>query len=184
MPFDGLHNEKELLMQVAHGDRNAFRVLYTAWYPHVQRYVSLYKTSGRMLDELTQDVFVRIWEKRGRLLEVESFKGYLFMVTRNVVFNFIRSLKVRQKLRELDDGAVAADNDPEYELLFKQYYRMAVEAMQKLPPGRRRVFKMSVEEGLSLDEIAARLGISRSGVKKQLYAATASVRQYLQERGL
>jgi len=181
VPFEGLHNEKELLTQVAHGDREAFRVMYTACYPHVQRYISLFENSGRVLDELTQDVFVRIWEKRERLAEVESFKGYLFMVTRNIVFNYIRALKVRQKVRELDETAVAVDNDLENELLFKQYYRMAIEAMEKLPPGRRKVLKMSIDEGLTLDEIAARLSISRSGVKKQLYAATAFVRQYLQE---
>jgi len=183
VPYEGLHNEKELLTQVAQGDREAFRVMYTACYPHVQRYISLFENSGRVLDELTQDVFVRIWEKRGRLTEVETFKGYLFMVTRNVVFNYIRALKVRQKIRELDEEAVAADNDLENELLFKQYYRMAIEAMEKLPPGRRKVLKMSIDEGLTLDEIAARLGITRSGVKKQLYAATAFVRQYLQEHG-
>jgi RNA polymerase sigma-70 factor (family 1) len=183
VPFDGLHNEKELLMQVSHGDREAFRVLYTACYPHVQRYISLFESSGRVLDELTQDVFVRIWEKRERLTEVESFKSYLFMVTRNVVLNFFRALKVRQKVRELDEGMVVGENDLENELLYKQYYRLAIEAMEKLPPGRRKVLKMSVDEGLTLDEIAARLGITRSGVKKQLYAATAFVRQYLQEHG-
>ena len=42
---------------------------------------------------------------------------------------------------------------------------------------------MNIYEGLTLDEIAGRLGITRSGVKKQLYAATAFVRQYLQEHG-
>jgi RNA polymerase sigma-70 factor (family 1) len=183
VPFDGLHNEKELLMQVSHGDREAFRVLYTACYPHVQRYISLFESSGRVLDELTQDVFVRIWEKRERLTEVESFKSYLFMVTRNVVLNFFRALKVRQKVRELDEGMVVGENDLENELLYKQYYRLAIEAMEKLPPGRRKVLKMSVDERLTLDEIAARLGITRSGVKKQLYAATAFVRQYLQEHG-
>jgi RNA polymerase sigma-70 factor (family 1) len=183
VPFEGLHNEKELLLQVSHGDREAYKALYTACYPHVQRYISLFETSGRVLDDLTQDVFVRIWEKRAQLVEVESFKGYLFIVTRNVVLNFIRAMKVRRKIKELDESLVAGGNDLENELLFKQYYRVAVEAMEKLPPGRRKVLKMSIDEGLTLDEIAARLGISRSGVKKQLYAATAFVRQYLQEHG-
>ena len=183
MPFEGLHNEKELLMQVAHGDREAYRKLYTACYPHVQSFIALYEPSVRVRDELTQDVFVRIWEKRGRLEEVESFKGYLFKVTRNVVLNFFRALKVRQRMMLLDDSAVAGDNDLEDELLFKQYYRIAIEAMEKLPPGRRKVFSMSIDDGLSLDEIAAQLHITRSGVKKQLYAATAFVRQYMRDRG-
>jgi RNA polymerase sigma-70 factor (family 1) len=183
VPFEGLHNERELLVQVSHGDREAFKVLYTACYPHVQFYVSLFESSARVQDELTQDVFVRIWEKRARLAEVESLKNYLFTVAKHVVFNFIRALKVRRKIKELDETTAGGENDLENELLFKQYYGMAVEAMEKLPPGRRKVLKMSINEGLTLDEIAARLGITRSGVKKQLYAATAFVRQYLQEHG-
>src|SRR6202000_1497627 len=117
-----------------------------------------------------------IWEKRELLAQVDSFKGYLFLIARNVVFNFIRALKVRQKVRELDAASTAASDELENELLFKQYYKIALEAMEKLPPGRRKILKMSVDDGLSLDEIAAQLEISRSGVKKQLYAATAFVR--------
>jgi RNA polymerase sigma-70 factor (ECF subfamily) len=143
----------------------------------------LFEPSPQILDELTQDVFVRIWEKRDRLGAVESFKGYLFLVTRNVVFNFIRALKVRRRVKELDESSSPPANDLENELLFKQYYEIALQAMNKLPPGRLKVLKMSIDDGLSLDEIATELQISRSGVKKQLYAATAYVRQYLQEHG-
>lgn len=183
MPFDGLDNEQELLLKVSRGDREAFHALYTGCYPYVQRYISLFEPSGRALDELTQDVFVRIWEKRAKLARVESFKGYLFLVTRNVVFNFIRALKVRERVRELDASSGSRGDELENELLFKQYYKLALEAIGKLPPGRHKVLKMSIDDGLTLDEIAARLHISRSGVKKQLYAAMAFVRQYLQEHG-
>lgn len=183
MSFEGIHNEKQLLTQVSQGDRQAFQVLYKASYPLIQRYILLFEPSPHILDELTQDVFVRIWEKRDRLGAVEYFKGYLFLVTRNVVFNFIRALKVRQKVKELDESSGPTANDLENELLFKQYYEIALQAMNKLPPGRRKVLKMSIDDGLSLDEIATELKISRSGVKKQLYAATAYVRQYLQEHG-
>jgi len=184
VPFETIHNEKELLLQIAQGDRVAFQVLYRAYFPFVQHYVSLFEPSKNSLDDLTQDVFVRIWMKRAQLEKVESFKGYLFMMTRNVVFNFLRSIKLGQRIKNLEDSHdVLAGNDPESELLFRQYYQMAQEAMEMLPPGRRKVLKMSIDEGLTLDEIAIELNISRSGVKKQLYAATAFVRQYLQEHG-
>ncbi|HEY4060684.1 MAG TPA: sigma-70 family RNA polymerase sigma factor [Puia sp.] len=184
MPIEAIHNEKDLLRQVAQGDRVAFRALYTTYFPLVQQYVALFEPSKDSLDELTQDVFVRIWDKRVRLEGVDSFKNYLFMVTRNVVFNFLRSLKMSHRVKELEGvPEVSADGDPENELLFRQYYQMAMEAMEKLPPGRRKVLKMSIDDGLSLDEIASELNISRSGVKKQLYAATAFVRQYLQDHG-
>jgi len=183
VPFEGIHNEPELLRQISQGDRHAFRAFYTHYYGYVQRYIALFESSGDSLDELTQDVFVRIWEKREHLGKVESLKSYLFLVTRNVVFNYLRSLRVQHKMRELDGLPEPAADDLEKEILFRQYYRIAQEAMEKLPPGRRKVLKMSVDDGLSLDEIAEELNISRAGVKKQLYAATAFVRQYLQEHG-
>jgi len=155
------------------------------YFAYVQRYIALFEPSGGSLDELTQDVFIRIWEKRGHLERVESFRSYLFLETRNVVFNYLRGLKLQRKMKELEevadpggDGHVVEDS-----LLYKQYYVIALEAMDKLPPGRRKVLKMTVDDGLTLDEIAAELGISRAGVKKQLYAATAFVRQYLMEHG-
>jgi len=110
-------------------------------------------------------------------------KDYLFFITRNIVFNYLRSLKIRQKIKELDGAPETAVLESEELFLFKQYYDIALEAMNKLPPGRRKVLKMSIDDGLSLDEIAAALKISRAGVKKQLYAATAFVRKYLQEHG-
>lgn len=184
MLLETTHNEKDLLLQVAEGDRVAFRNLYTHYFPIVQHYISLFEPTGTNLDELTQDVFVRIWEKRNRLAGVDIFRSYLFLMTRNVVFNYFKAIKVHQRVRELEEDEMGtAGDDPESELLFKQYYHIALTAIEKLPPGRRKVLKMSIEQGLSLDEIARELDISRSGVKKQLYAATSFIRTYLQEHG-
>jgi RNA polymerase sigma-70 factor (ECF subfamily) len=183
VPFESTYHEPELLRQVSEGDRSAFKTLYNIYFAYVQTYIALFEPSGNSLDELTQDVFIRIWEKRGRLAQVGSFKGYLFLITRNIVFNYLRSLKVQHKVKELAGSADRGDEGPEDQLLFKQYYRIAQEAMDKLPAGRRKVLKMSMDEGLTLDEIATALKISKAGVKKQLYAATSFVRQYLHDHG-
>ena len=184
MPSEELHNEKYLLSQIASGERASFGPLYNHYFPVVQRYVFLFEPSGDYLDELTQDVFVRIWEKKERLAELESFRSYLFLMTRNVVFNYLRALKVQRRYSGLEASPdTPGGTDTESELLFRQYYNIALEAIEKLPKGRRNVLKMSIEQGLTLDEIAERLQISRAGVKKQLYAASAFVREYLREHG-
>jgi RNA polymerase sigma-70 factor (ECF subfamily) len=180
--LDTIYNEKEVLQRIAQGDRTAFKELYGRYFKVVQKYISLFVPSRDNLDELTQDVFVRLWEKREHLAGVNAFRGYLFLLTRNMVFNFMRSVRVQQRTSELNETIEpAGEQHVEHALLYKQYYAIAVEGMEKLPPGRKKILKMSVEEGLTLDEIAEKLKITRAGVKKQLYAATAFVRQYLLE---
>lgn len=167
---------------MAADDRVAFQQLYGHYFGVVQQYVRLFNPDPDKLDELTQDVFVRLWEKREKLLQVDSFRNYLFGLTRNQVLNYIRSLKMQQKLRDMQQAPgelLTADAD--HKVLYSQYYQMAVTAIEQLPAGRKKVVKMSIEEGLSLDEIAERLNISKSGVKHQLYAGMSSVRQYLLE---
>ena len=166
------------------GDRKAFRQLHVHYYPLVQQYICLFVPSKNDLDELTQDIFLKIWVKRHLLAGVEGFQGYLFRMCKNHVFNYFRSLKLGRKLVELSasENMMVAE-DTESVVLFKQYYKITQDAIAKLSGGRRRILKMTIEQGLTLDEIAAEMEITRAGVKKQLYAATAFVRKYLQEHG-
>ena len=182
MPLEALHNEKELLSRVAGGDRQAFTRLYTEYYPLVQQYVALFEPSKDSREELTQDIFVRIWDKRALLADVDSFRNYLFLTTRNFVLNYIKAMKMQRKFSELDaSGETEAGEDTEKEFQFKQCYQLFLEALGKMPRGMHNVLKMSVEQGLSLDEIAGALKISKAGVKKQLVKAKAFVREYLRE---
>jgi RNA polymerase sigma-70 factor (ECF subfamily) len=103
---------------------------------------------------------------------------------KNHVLNYFRSLKIGRKLVELSaSGEEAQAEGTEEQLLFKQYHKIAMDGINKLSQGRKRILLMTIERGLSLDEIAAEMGITRAGVKKQLYAAMALVRKYLQEHG-
>jgi RNA polymerase sigma factor (sigma-70 family) len=182
VPFETIYNEKELLSRVAQDDRGAFGQLYGHYYPLVQKYISLFEPSKESLGELTQDVFVRLWEKRALLRNIDSFRSYLFLVTRNLVLNYIKALKIQRKLSELGPSAEAAmGEDTETIVQYKQYYQVFLEAVVHMPTGMRNVLKMNVERGLSLDEIAGELGISKAGVKRQLLKAKAFVRQYLRD---
>jgi len=180
VPIEIIYNEKDILRRVADADREAFRQLYGHYFKVVQQYVGLFASTKDNLEELTQDVFIKMWEKRERLATIDSFKDYLFIVSRNTVFNYFRSMKMRQQTKELEEGMEATSaHQAEHDVLYKQYYHIAAEGMEKLTPRRREILKMRIEKGLTLDEIAGQLSISRAAVKKQLYEATAFVRQYL-----
>lgn len=182
MPFTALHNEKRLISRIMDGDRKAFKEFHVHYFPLVQQYLRLFVPDQNDRDELTQDIFLKIWVKRHLLKNVQAFQGYLFRMCKNQVLNYFRSLKVGRKLVELSaSGEEAVAEDTESQILFRQYYRIAMDGIGKLSQGRRRILLMTIEQGLSLDQIAAEMEITRAGVKKQLYAATAFVRKYLRE---
>jgi len=184
VPVTPLHNEKSLVSKVREGDRKAFQEFYIHYTPQVQQYLRLFVPDPADVDELAQDIFLKIWVKRHLLANVDAFQGYLFRMCKNHVLNYFRSLKIGRKLVELSaSGEEAQAEGTEDQLLFKHYYQIAMDGIGKLSQGRRRILLMTIEQGLSLDEIAAEMEITRAGVKKQLYAAMALVRKYLHEHG-
>lgn len=167
--------------RAAAGDRSAFERLYRQ---HVNRVFSL---CVRMLadrgraEELTQDVFVRAWEKLGLFRGESSFATWLHRLTVNVVLN-ARKSDGRQKTRfeENDDeagmdahaGVVGMPLAPG-DLLDLE------EAMKRLPPGARRVFVLHDVEGYKHEEIAEMLGVTSGATKAQLHRARLLLREAL-----
>jgi len=184
VPATPLHNEKRLIARIKEGDRKAFQEFYIYYTPLVRQYLRLFVPDPADLDELAQDIFLKIWVKRHLLANVQTLQGYLFRMCKNHVLNYFRSLKIGRTLVELSaSGEESQAEGTEDQILFKQYHKIAMDGINKLSQGRRRILLMTIERGLSLDEIAAEMGITRAGVKKQLYAGMALVRKYLQEHG-
>jgi RNA polymerase sigma-70 factor (ECF subfamily) len=161
----------------ASGDRRAFERLYRA---HVDRVYSLCArmTSDRaMAEELTQDVFVRAWEKLALFRGESSFGTWLHRMAVNVVLNQLKSDGRQRKRMVDDDGAV--DVLPARPL--SPGDRMDLDrAIAGLPPGARRIFVLHDVEGFKHEEIAQQLGITTGGSKAQLHRARLLLREALQ----
>ena len=180
------YEEKELLRALTQGDRAAYTALYTQYLDALFQYVLLFTGTRETAEEIVQDVFLKIWEKRATMAEVESFKGYLFRAAKNQLINHINREKIRTRVTgQLSETADQAPNaqDTQHQVDYHHARTLLRHAIQQLPPKRKQVFLLSTEENLSLDEIAVRMGISKNVVKKQLYDAYASVRGYLTEHG-
>lgn len=178
------YSEIELLALVSTGDRQAFTRLYSQYLDAAYHYVYLFTKSKDEAEEILQEVFVKIWENRERLAEVQSFKNYLFKAAKNRVLDEVRKLQVRHRVfTEIKRGKTVNDESTTDAIAYKDYYRVVQQAIEKLPPKRKLIFRMNTENGLSHDEIAAQLGVSKSMVKNQLYKAYEFVRQYLSQHG-
>lgn len=176
--------EKDWLCQAADGDRRAFTDLYTRYLDSLYQYVFLFTKSAYTTEEIVQDVFVRIWEHRQSLREVESFKSYLFRAAKNRVIDYIRSRETEERvLSLLLAGQKSRPETPDEAFDYKAYYHIVQEAISRLSTRKREIFRLSTEEGLSHDEIAAELVISKSSVKNQLYKSFHFIREYLARKG-
>ena len=168
--------------RAAAGDRGAFERVYRL---HVNR---VYSLCTRMVgdrtraEELTQDVFVRAWEKLHLFRGESSFSTWLHRLTVNVVLNARKSEgRDRSRYEETDDESGGVDAHPGVvgmplapgDLLDLE------EAIAKLPPGARRVFVLHDVEGYKHEEIAEMLGVTSGATKAQLPRARLLLREAL-----
>lgn len=184
MLIAALYDEKALLARVAQGDRQAFGQLYSNYLSSLYQYIFLFTKSKEESEEVLQDIFIKIWEHREKLLEVESFKNYLFRFAKNKLLDKFRHLQIRLAvLAEIRRSRNYAGSFTSDECDYREYYRMVQQAIEKLPRRRKLIFRLNIENGFSQDEIARELRISKSVVQKQIYRATDFVRKYLFEHG-
>lgn len=178
-------DESNLLEKIAGGDRQAFSSLYQQYLGELYRYIFLFTRSKERSEEIVQDVFVKIWEKRAQLGHITSFKSYLYRAAKNLLLDEIRKdavkLKAQHSLKaDSEEGQEMADE----RIISRQYMEIAERAIALLPEKRKAIFLMRTRDELSLDEITSKLSISKSVVKKQLYIAILFVRNYINKSGI
>ncbi|WP_028297002.1 RNA polymerase sigma factor [Olivibacter sitiensis] len=178
-------SDKDLLVRLGRqDDREAFRVLYSRYLHQVYNYAYAITADTDLSEEITQRIFIAVWEHRSGLSSVQHIKAYLLRATRNKLLNEIRKqgryAAMKVAIAVADD---AAFESPEETVILKEHLLLADRAIQQLPPKRKIIVELKTKEDLSLDEIAARLHISKNVVKKQLYKGLASVRVFLASHG-
>ena len=174
-----LHNEKAVLLQVAQGDEQAFRLLFGAYHQPLALHVYRLTESAELTEEIVQDVFLKIWMSREALSQVQQFSAYLFVVSKNHTLNALRTIareRVRQRAWAQEiQAADTADDKQGY------YYSLIDKAIQQLPPQQQKVYLLSRHERLKHREIALRMGISPETVKKYMQLAIASISDYVRD---
>jgi RNA polymerase sigma-70 factor (family 1) len=168
---------REWLVLAGNDDQAAFTRLLRHFWNKVYTQALVYLKSSAAAQEVTQDVFLKVWAKRAGLPQVDNFPGYLFIITRNEIVNALR-----KKGREPAAPSEGLEENlwiPDQQLQFKESYQLLLSGIEALPPARKNVFKLSRLEGLSYEEIGERLGISRNSVKDHIVRSLVFLRNYL-----
>ncbi len=177
--LDDLPNdESNMLLLVASGNQKAFTLLVDTYWNQVYCHSLAYTKSSQQAQEITQDIFLKVWNKRENLNEVKNFKNYLFILSRNQIIT-----AVRKRLEELVEYDMLDASEvllvPDQQLEYKETWSKILEGIEKLPPARKIIFKMSRLEGLSYEDIATKLNISKNTVKEHIVLSLNFLRTYL-----
>ena len=162
--------EQELLLLLKKGDKDAFTALYNKYWNQVYNFCRLYLISKEDAEEVVQEVFTKLWTSRDMIIEDANFKGLLFIITRNLIFNQHRK-RVNENyykvsvLSALENSSYNLENEIEAKDL-SQYIDILIEEM---PSKRRLIFNLSRKEHKSYKEIAEMLGISEKTVERHIY---------------
>jgi RNA polymerase sigma-70 factor (ECF subfamily) len=162
---------------IATGDAQALEQLFKAHYRPLCGFALGYVKDADQAEDIVQELFVRLWQDREGLSITTSVKSYLFTAVRNRCLN---ALAVKKRMRPLDeetDDAPVDDERGEDELTERAARVQAV--IEGLPTERRKIFRLSRNEGLKYHEIAERLGISVKTVENQMGKALKTLREEL-----
>jgi len=176
--------EAELIQRFSKGDHEAFARIYKLYQNNIYKYIYSICYNKEISEEIVHDLFIKIWENRAELEQVSHIKSYLYRSAKNLLLNHIQRVKTETRIMDIMElRARNTEGVTDDELIYNEYYRIAQHAIDLLPDKRKQIFKLRLDEDLSLDEIAEKLNISKSVVKKQLYAGINFVRKYLGKHG-
>jgi len=162
-----------------------FRRVFEEYNRQVYAQVYALAKSHYAAEELTQEIFIKIWQNREALNGVKNLDGYIYTIARNYALNYLRKAASDMRLANyLMKVAVIGCNDTESALQVSEYKKLIHTAVSKLSPQRRLVYELSKNNDLSYDDIASQLNLSKHTVKNHLLSALASIKGYLTQNGI
>jgi|SRR5690606_36386157 len=180
MPKGCFETENDLLVALKTGDHRAFEQVYNQY--KRQLYYNIYKLvhSEAIAEELTHDVFLRVWQSRNLIVVTQSFSAFLRRIATNIAIDFYRKAALDKKLRtELVIRATEFYDPFEEEALNLDHRVFIRSLLEKLPPRRREIFSLCKLEGKSYADVAHLLGIGTGTVNDHIVKATKLIKQEL-----
>jgi RNA polymerase sigma-70 factor (family 1) len=175
-----LEIDNELLCRLIKGDSNAFEIIFWKYNAKVYNFIMSSLYDKTLAQDLTQNVFLSVWEHRSSIDISKSFSAYIYTIAQNLVYRQTEKMllayryeEYAQKFHSVED--TSAEETVDYQFLEK----LIGELIEQLPPSRREIFLLSRRNGLSNKEIASKLSISEKTVETQISRSLQFLRKHL-----
>jgi len=176
------HTDALLGTRLTEGDLSAFDAIYNLYYEAVYRNALSVLKDAAAAEDIVQETFLALWQKRETIHKPENIGGWLFVTASNKSLNaFRRQARRRLSAQPVDSLPEIAYIPTDYELADRQL-KLLQQAIDSLSPQRRRVFELCKLEGKSYEETAELLHISKNTVKSHMKSASESIREFILRR--
>lgn len=178
-------SESQELKLLAKGDEvqswKAFEHIFNKYQARIFRMALKYMRSKELAEDVVQEIFLNLWLHRTKLDRVETFNAYLFVSARNMMQGAIRKMLTSKNY----EAAYAANRETVDRTLDDAIHRdhcnaLIMDAMKLLSPQQHEIFRLAKVQGLSLDDVAEEMNISKRTVKNHLTRAMKTMRERLQ----
>jgi RNA polymerase sigma-70 factor (ECF subfamily) len=175
-----LYDQQDIRSRVALGDQQAFALFFNYHWPQVYGTGLRLTKSPEKAQDLAQDIFIKLWESRHKLTEVKEEDAYVYILSRNVILDFLRK-KVfdTENIEVLIDYFKDGANNPQEKLEYKELENVLKSAIDQLPGKVKEVFILSRVDGLTHEQIAKQLSISIVSSKTYVVRALQDIRKFM-----
>ena len=172
-----MSEDRKYLNGLANGSREAFEALYMKYAPLVERFAQALVKDASVAEDICQNVFLNLWNRRWNLPGKDNISAYLFASTRNAVADWFRRYAKAPSLGLEDAGLLGFD--PSGDMARSEMMEAVNRCIAKMPLKRREVFLLSRAKGLKNAEIASLMGLSEKAVEYHISRALADLRKNL-----
>jgi RNA polymerase sigma-70 factor (ECF subfamily) len=173
--------EGQLVKKLKSGDLNAFNQLFNLYSSRLYHFAYGYLKSKAEAEELVQETFCRIWERKNDLKEEFQFRSYLFTIAFNHIKKQFRSKALLNKYMALVASGSPEDAQTHDDVNYPSLKKLVDRLVDEMPEKRKAVFIKSRYEGKSAMDIASEMNISKSTVENHLNQALRYLRNNLRE---
>lgn len=160
------------------GDERAFKLFFEVYHVKIHKFSYQYLKDHQLVEDLSQDIFIKIWQEKSKLRGVENFDAYLFVLVKRKAIDRLRQLARERKAHSTLTSSPSLTCNPIQDLDNSIY----LEKVKKgLTPQQLVVFELSREKGMTYEMIAGELNISKNTVRNHMVEALKYLKRILKK---
>ena len=176
---------EKMLSALSNDDQDALEALFKYYYPRLHHFAKSFLKLDEGIDDILQEVFLKIWINRKKINNTQSFNAYIFTITRNLLLNELRNrLNDRKAKDALIEKSVAEEFILFRQIEFDELTEKVNQIVSHLPEKQKEIFTLSRTKGLSHKEISQELHIAEKTVEYHIHQVIEILKRQLKGMGL